>query len=113
MALFALSHVPWESVLALFFGGICNGSTNALIMTLFQRLIPESVRGRAFGLLITMVTAATPLAMGVAGLSIAVIPTVWWYLAMAVTDVMFGVGLWRVAPSETRMEGQSVTANQS
>lgn len=113
MALFALSHVPWESVLALFFGGICNGATNALIMTLFQRLIPESVRGRAFGLLITMVTAATPLAMGVAGLSIAVIPTVWWYLAMAVTDVMFGVGLWRVAPSETRMEGQSVTANQS
>lgn len=113
MAAFAFTHAPGVDMVWLFIGGVCNGSTNALIFTMLQRLIPEAIRGRTFGLLITIVTAATPLAVFLAGVSVSIIPTIWWYLAMAITDVAFGLSLWRVIPKNLDGSSGTVLAPES
>ncbi|PSR24870.1 MAG: MFS transporter [Sulfobacillus thermosulfidooxidans] len=113
MVAFAFTHAPGVDLVWLFIGGVCNGATNALIFTMLQRLIPEAIRGRTFGLLITIVTAATPLAVFLAGVSVSIIPTIWWYLAMAITDVAFGLSLWRVIPKNLDGSSGSVLAPES
>ncbi|WP_051351102.1 MFS transporter [Sulfobacillus thermosulfidooxidans] len=113
MAAFAFTHAPGVDMVWLFIGGVCNGATNALIFTMLQRLIPEAIRGRTFGLLITIVTAATPLAVFLAGVSVSIIPTIWWYLAMAITDVAFGLSLWRVIPKNLDGSSGTVLASES
>ncbi|WP_053959417.1 MFS transporter [Sulfobacillus thermosulfidooxidans] len=113
MAAFAFTHAPWADILWLLVGGICNGATNALIFTMLQRLIPEAIRGRTFGMLITIVTAATPLAVFLAGISVNIIPTISWYVAMAISDVAFGLSLWRIMPRHLDGSSGTVLAPES
>lgn len=100
MGVFSLSHAVWLSAAALLLSGVSNGVLNALLYTLMQRAIPAEVRGRAFGVLITLLTAANPLAALLSGLSIGVVPMVWWYAVSAITGAALGVGLWMLVPSQ-------------
>lgn len=100
---FALASGTTLAALVFFFAGIANGVVNALLFTMMQRAIPAAVRGRAFGLLITLLTAANPLAATVAGLSTAVVPVFWWYIAAAITGGVLGVGLWMLMPAASEI----------
>lgn len=48
--------------------GITNALVNVPVMTLFQRMIPDNLRGRLFGLLGTFVQGLMPISMGLVGI---------------------------------------------
>ncbi len=96
--IFSLAHTPFMASAAFLVAGIASGVLNALVLTLLQRVIPSAVRGRVFGLLVSLLTAANPLAALLAGLSLTVIPPVVWYVAAAVSAVAHGVAFWMVVP---------------
>lgn len=101
MGVFALAHLPLISAGALLLAGVANGGVNALMFTLLQRVIPAEIRGRAFGLLMTVLMAASPLAALLSGLSLHVVPIVWWYAASAISGGALGGALWWLAPTTT------------
>jgi DHA3 family macrolide efflux protein-like MFS transporter len=101
---FALITGTTAAAVVFFFAGIANGLVNALLFTMMQRAIPAAVRGRAFGLLMSVLSAANPLAATVAGLSVHVLPVFWWYVGSAVTGGALGVGLWTLIPDESAIE---------
>ncbi|MGM0421320.1 MAG: MFS transporter, partial [Bacillota bacterium] len=48
--------------------GITNALVNVPVMTLFQRMIPDNLRGRLFGLLGTFSQGLMPISMGLVGI---------------------------------------------
>lgn len=101
MLVFALAKgVPMASG-AFLLAGAANGGLNVLLITLMQKAVPEEVRGRAFGLLMTVLNAASPLAAAVIGLTLTTVPVIIWYLASAFSACMLGVGLWMIMPDKS------------
>ena len=95
---FILAPTPLVAAGCLLVAGAANGVVNALITTLFQRLIPEDVQGRAFGLMGTLMSAANPLAAIVAGLTLRVLPLWWMWALLALSSLGLGWGLWARLP---------------
>ena len=95
---FALS--PWSalSMAILFITGAANGVANAVLFTLKQRAIPEEIRGRAFGLLISLITLASPLGALVAGLALPVLPLWWAWVLATLTGGATSFLAWRWLP---------------
>lgn len=91
---------PVEAAAALVVAGAANGVLNALVNTLFQRLIPEDLQGRAFGLIGTVMSAASPLAAIVAGLTLHALPLWWMWGLFAATGAVLGVALWMKLPDQ-------------
>lgn len=97
---FIVASNPALAALALALAGAANGILNALMTTAFQRLIPEALQGRAFGLLTTIMTAANPLAAIVAGLTLHVLPLWWMWALLVVSGLGLGVGFWTRLPEK-------------
>ncbi len=80
--------------------GIANGVGNAMMFTLFQRLIPDHLRGRVFGMLFSLLTIASPLGAVAAGALLHVLP-LWWTWALAgATSTALGLGILRWLPRD-------------
>lgn len=95
---FAASSLPILSGLLLLSAGVANGIGNALFFTLLQRLIPDAVRGRAFGMLMTLLGVANPLGTLMAGLLLHVLPLYWSWAFAALVGLGMAVGIWVVMP---------------
>lgn len=89
---------PWVAVSAamLLVAGVFNGIGNALSFTWMQRLIPGPLRGRVFGLIMTVFSLANPFGSLAAGLLWHVLPEIWAWALSALSGLLFCVGLWRV-----------------
>ncbi len=98
MGIFAGAHSAPLASLVLLIAGYGNGAVNTLMLAWMQQVIPEAVRGRAFGLLITLLTLANPVAALLAGLSLGVVPTFWWYALCAISGVAVGLAIWWLVP---------------
>ncbi len=95
---FAASTVPWLSAALFLVGGAMNGVGNALLLTVLQRLIPEEVRGRVFGMVGALFTLANPLGAVTAGLLLHAVPLFLPWVLAGATGLAFAVGLWRTVP---------------
>lgn len=100
MGAFAVVHSAPAAASLLLVAGMANGTVNALMFTLLQRAIPANLRGRAFGVLMSVLTIASPLAAVCSGLSLGVVPLVSWYAAAAITGGVLGVQIWLAVPNE-------------
>ncbi|MBK7141170.1 MAG: MFS transporter [bacterium] len=63
-----LATTPIQGMVVLLILGVLNGYININIATILQATTPSEIRGRVFGLLITLSTGLTPIAMGLAGI---------------------------------------------
>lgn len=61
-------HNVWMALGGMFVAGIAAGFFNIGVMTILQLTTPSEIRGRVFGLLGTLATGLTPIAMGLAGI---------------------------------------------
>lgn len=59
---------PLQGLIVLFLSGILNGYININIATILQTTTPSDIRGRIFGMLITISSGLTPIAMGLSGI---------------------------------------------
>lgn len=78
-------------------GGV-NGVLTALVYTLIQRAIPESVRGRAFGLFLSLLTMAQPLGALAAGLLLNVLPLAWSWILGGLSAFAVARAMWKCVP---------------
>ena len=82
--------------------GVANGVGNALTYTVMQRMIPDELRGRAFGLMMTLFGVATPLGALAAGAFLHILPLYWSWAFSAVVGVALAVALWVYIPADMR-----------
>ena len=80
-------------------------------MTLMQRLIPEAVRGRAFGLMTTLMTVADPLGALAAGVFLHVLPLDWAWVLAALSGEWMAVAIWIAVPADLRASSIRVGAS--
>jgi len=86
---FALWRSPAPEGAMLFLASMTNGIQNAHLFAIFQRKIPEEVRGRAFGVLMSLLTLANPLGVLMVGATLTVLPLEWpWFLGAALMFVL-------------------------
>lgn len=98
IGVFALLHAPTLAAATLLVGGVANGTGNALTFAMMQRLIPEHVRGRVFGLVMTLFGVASPLGALAAGVFLPILP-LWWAWALgSLSSLMVAAGLNRWIP---------------
>lgn len=93
--------------------GVANGIGNALLFTLFQRLIPDQLRGRVFGMLFSFLTIASPLGAVAAGVLLHVLPLWWTWALLGSTSTALGLGILRWLPRDMDQASgpaESVTA---
>ncbi len=93
LGVFALTTGPMWAAVWLFVAGASNGVGNALLFTLFQRLVPDEVRGRVFGMLFSLITMANPLGALAAGAFLYVLPVWWAWALMALTGFGLTAGI--------------------
>ena len=72
-------------ILTLF--GICNSIGNIPVMVLLQRMIPDNMRGRVFGLLTTFNHALVPVSMALVGYLLDIIPAHLLFITAGITMV--------------------------
>lgn len=72
--------VPAAGLLLL--AGAANGVLNAIVITIMQRLVPDAVRGRAFGAFAALLTMSQPAGAILSGVLLHVAP-LWWPWAAA------------------------------
>lgn len=111
---FAIDPSPVGEGVALALAGAANGVMNALFFVILQRLIPEDVRGRAFGLLTSLLTLGNPFGALLAGLTTSILPLAWPWITGALLILGFGFLLarssaFRSVRSGTAQEGEAVT----
>lgn len=95
---FAATHVGYVAGALLMAAGIVNAVLNAVVTTIAQRLIPEDLRGRAFGLFATLLGLAQPFGALLAGVLLHVLP-LWWPWALAgLASLVLAVAGWRSLP---------------
>lgn len=63
-----LAANPVQGLILLFLTGILNGYININLATVLQMTTPSEIRGRVFGLLVTLSAGLTPIAMGISGI---------------------------------------------
>lgn len=93
---FAASTWLALSAALLFLTGLGNGAGNALAMAWWQRIIPEAIRGRVFGLIMTLFGLASPVGSLAAGLLLHVLPLYWAWVLAGIGSLVFGASLWRI-----------------
>ncbi len=110
LGVFALLHSPALAAATLLVGGVANGSGNALTFAMMQRLIPEQVRGRVFGLLMTLFGLANPLGALAAGVFLPILP-LWWAWALgSLASLAVAAGLNRWIPLDLDAQAPRDTA---
>ena len=75
LGVFALLHAPTLAAATLRVGGVANGTGHALTFPMMQRLIPEHVRGRVFGVVMTLFGVASPLGALATGVFLPILPS--------------------------------------
>jgi DHA3 family macrolide efflux protein-like MFS transporter len=85
--------------------GLANGAANALLFTLIQRLVPDTLRGRVFGLLMTVLGLANPLGTLAAGLVLHTLPLWWSWVLGAATGLALAAGLYLKVPQNLAADG--------
>lgn len=105
LSMLGLSCSPWLAVsLAIAFViGASFAIINAIGFAMMQRAIPEEVRGRAFGLIYSCASLASPLASALAGVSLRVVPMAAWMWLSAASLAGLVAGWWRVASRDVAM----------
>jgi len=101
---FALSPWPPLSAFLMLVGGAANGVTNALFMTILQRVVPAHVQGRVFGLIMTLFGMANPLGSLTAGLLLNILPLAWSWLLAALSVTILALNMWRMKDAFTGLE---------
>ncbi|MDA8207119.1 MAG: MFS transporter [Thermaerobacter sp.] len=92
---FAGSDWPFLSASMMLGTGICNGVGNAVAMAWWQRIIPPAIRGRVFGLIMTLFGLASPVGSLAAGILLHVLPLYWAWLLAALGSLGFVIELLR------------------
>jgi sugar phosphate permease len=90
----SLTHEIWQLAPVLFAVGLFVTPTQAGVTTLTQTLVADSMRGRVGGALNALVSAATVLSMGVAGVAAAAIGTRNVFVAAGGVSMLAGLGAW-------------------
>lgn len=99
------------TVALMLFAGVTNGIGNALLFTLIQRLTPDAMRGRVFGLIFTLFGLASPVGAVLSNLFIHAIPIALSWIFGAVCGVANGVGLWVTVPRDLAVTGEPTPAD--
>jgi MFS family permease len=81
----------WHLMILLFFVGLSVGPAQAGVSTLSQTLVEDSMRGRVGGVLNALISGATVLSMGLAGVAAAAIGTRNVFLAAGAFSVVAGL----------------------
>ena len=68
LAVYAFLHSPIHAMLVMVFNGLMNGFFNINLITVLQLAIPGDIRGRIFGVLMTLIHGLMPISMGLAGI---------------------------------------------
>ncbi len=89
----------------LFLAGVANGVSNALLFTMMQRLTPENLRGRVFGVLFTLFGLANPLGSLAAGLALGHLPLAWSWYASGLACIWLTAAIWASVPDDIAAEG--------
>jgi DHA3 family macrolide efflux protein-like MFS transporter len=97
---FALVRAAPAAAGVLLAAGLANGAANALLITLIQRLVPDALRGRVFGLLMTVLGVANPLGTLMAGLLLHVLPLWWSWALSAGAGLALAGGLYLKVPAD-------------
>ena len=90
----SLTYEIWQLAPILFAVGLFVTPTQAGVTTLTQTLVADSMRGRVGGALNALVSAATVLSMGVAGVAAAAIGTRNVFVAAGGVSMLAGLGAW-------------------
>jgi len=85
---FALSVIFFSFLGVLFLFGTINAVVNVPLNTLLQRLIPDNLRGRIFGLIGTMTQALTPISMALIGFLIDQVPVHYLFIGAGVGSLL-------------------------
>lgn len=67
LAIFAFLNSPVQAMALMVFNGMLNGFFNINLITVLQLAIPSDIRGRIFGVLMTLIHGLMPISMGLAG----------------------------------------------
>ncbi|MGC8489145.1 MAG: MFS transporter, partial [Clostridia bacterium] len=110
---FAVVRIPGLAALDLLVAGVGNGVANALTLTLMQRLVPEELRGRVFGLMMTLFTVANPLGTLAAGFLLHVLPLWWAWAFSAIIGFVLAADLYLAIPEDIDALAGSDTSVQS
>ena len=95
---FAGSAVAAAALLLL--AGTANGIGNALTFAMLQRMTPEELRGRVFGVVFTLFGLANPLGSLAAGLALHHVPLAWSWFAAGAAGIWLGAAIWRHMPAD-------------
>ena len=68
IATFPLWHVFWPMLVCISLGGFFNAIVNVLINSIMQMTVPQSLRGKVFGVLSSLSGGLTPLGMAIGGI---------------------------------------------
>jgi len=68
LAIFAFLNSPAQAMTLMVFNGMLNGFFNINLITVLQLAIPSDIRGRIFGVLMTLIHGLMPISMGLAGI---------------------------------------------
>ena len=93
----------------LLLAGFGNGVGNALMFTMLQRMTPEAVRGRVFGVIITLFGLANPLGSLAAGLALHHVPLAWSWFASGLGGIWLAAAIWRHVPADLSGESTALT----
>ena len=89
LQLFNTGQIYWTLVTIIFLFGINSAVLNVPIKVVLQRLIPDHIRGRAFGLLDTLSQSMVPISVALVGFLLDVVPT----YTIFVTSGILSLGL--------------------
>lgn len=114
MLLFPFATASYLAAAVLLLAGVCNGVGNALVFTVMQRLTPEELRGRVFGVLLTLFGLANPLGSLAAGLALHHVPLAWSWYASGLSGIWLAAAIWTKVPADmggTAMGAQEASAD--
>ncbi len=94
IGLMAFPDQLWQVLIIMFMVGFSITPTNAGVATLTQTLIEDSMRGRVGGALSALVSGATVLSMGAAGVAAATIGVRGVFLVAGILSILAGVLAW-------------------
>ncbi len=95
---FAGSAVAAAALLLL--AGTANGIGNALTFAMLQRMTPEELRGRVFGVVFTLFGLTNPLGSLAAGLALHRVPLAWSWFAAGAAGIWLAAVIWRHVPAD-------------
>ncbi len=113
MLLFPFATSSLLAALLLLLAGLGNGVANALLFTVMQRLTPEELRGRVFGVLFTLFGLANPLGSLAAGLALHHVPLAWSWFAAGLSGIWLTAAIWIRVPDDLGGREAALAANDA